>query len=292
MDKIDRLGWTAGTCLTAFGVNFGVRTNDARVLDLMKNYLPPTSRFVKCREVVEHIFSLMIHGACESSNEKLHAAQSSIEPKTRNGVRRFNFVYNGFTQVVRTLDAAEAFDRFEAALQQRIAEYSPTHVFVHSGVVGWRGGAILIPGMSFSGKTTLTAELVKRGAIYYSDEFAVLDGAGRVHPFAKPLAMREGATAHQTKRAAEFFGGRAGKKPLPVRLIVVSEYKAGATWRPQSLSAGHGALALLANTVSARRQPEAALATFDKIVSHAPIIKGRRGEAGAVADAILKMLED
>ena len=56
-------------------------------------------------------------------------------------------------------------------------------VFVHAGVVGWKGHAIVIPGRSRSGKTTLVAELVKAGAEYYSDEFAVLDAEGRVHPF-------------------------------------------------------------------------------------------------------------
>jgi hypothetical protein len=30
------------------------------------------------------------------------------------------------------------------------------------------------------------AELVRAGATYYSDEFAVLDSRGRVHPFPRP----------------------------------------------------------------------------------------------------------
>jgi hypothetical protein len=40
----------------------------------------------------------------------------------------------------------------------------------------WLGPlAILIAGRSFSGNTTLAAELVRAGATYYSDEFKVVD---------------------------------------------------------------------------------------------------------------------
>ena len=43
-------------------------------------------------------------------------------------------------------------------------------------IVTWgRGRAIVIPGRTFSGKSTLVAELVRAGATYYSDEYAVED---------------------------------------------------------------------------------------------------------------------
>ena len=55
--------------------------------------------------------------------------------------------------------------------------------------------AIVMPGASFAGKTTMVRAWLEAGATYYSDEFAVLDRTGRVHPFARPLAIREGSTA-------------------------------------------------------------------------------------------------
>src|SRR4029450_1319780 len=73
-----------------------------------------------------------------------------------------------------------------------VAEHAPHHLFVHAGVVGWEGRAIVMPGASFAGKTTLVQAWLERGATYYSDEFAVLGRAGRVHPFARPLAIRAG----------------------------------------------------------------------------------------------------
>jgi hypothetical protein len=151
----------------------------------------------------------------------------------------------------------------------------------------------VIPGRSFSGKSTLTAELVKAGMTYYSDEYAVLDAQGRVHHYARPLSIRENGYLEKPKKyKVEAFGGRPGSKPLPVGLVVVSKYKPGAKWRPRHLSAGEGALALLANTVSARREPQTTLATLQKVVSRASVVQGQRGEAQQVIDYVLAELGD
>jgi hypothetical protein len=158
--------------------------------------------------------------------------------------------------------------------------------------VGWRGKAVIIPGRSFSGKTTLTRELIRAGARFYSDEYAVLDARGRVHPFHRPLQIREQGTDRQTKHTVESLGGERGIKPLPVGLVILSEYKKGARWRPQKLSAGQGALAVMAHSVSARRQPEAVLESLQQVVTHAPVLKGTRGEASEIVDSILKLLVD
>src|SRR5262245_38089017 len=42
--------------------------------------------------------------------------------------------------------------------------------YVHAGVVKWRGAAILLPGRSFAGKSTLVKTLCEAGATYVSDE--------------------------------------------------------------------------------------------------------------------------
>jgi len=76
-----------------------------------------------------------------------------------------------------------------------------------------------------------------------------------------------------------------------VKLVLVSKYKPGAKWRPRQLSAGEGALALLANTVSARRKPKNALTALNHAVSRATVLKSNRGEARQVIDYILEQLE-
>src|SRR6267142_2744385 len=69
-------------------------------------------------------------------------------------------------------------------------------------------------GRSLSGKTTLVRELLRRGATYYSDEFAVVDDFGNIHPFPRPLGIREDSTFAQTKYAAATLGATSGIKPL------------------------------------------------------------------------------
>lgn len=51
----------------------------------------------------------------------------------------------------------------------------------------------MVPGRTLSGKSSLVLALVKAGADYYSDEYAVFDGSGRVHPYSKPLSRRSGS---------------------------------------------------------------------------------------------------
>jgi hypothetical protein len=273
MEKIDRLGWAAGISFTIHGVRVGVRVNNAEALKLAAAYFPPGWK-LSSSPVVERLYSLIVGGGGNDEGAR--------------GVRRFNLLYRDLSRITRTRNLEEALESFEADLQLHVATEARRRVFVHAGVVGWKGAAILVPGRSYTGKTTLVAELVKAGATYYSDEYAVLDARGRVHPFARPLQIREDETGKQKRYSVETFGGRAGKKPLPVKLVVMSRYKAGAKWRPRQLSAGQGVLEMLAQTASARTQPEKAFAALKAVVSHASILKSVRGEAQEMVDFLLR----
>ena len=98
-------------------------------------------------------------------------------------------------------------DQLARDLMVHVANYAPDRVFLHAGVVAWRGRALVLPGTSFAGKTTLVAELVRAGATYYSDEYAVLDALGRVHPYARELQMRRPGSPEQTAVAVAQLNG-------------------------------------------------------------------------------------
>lgn len=213
---------------------------------------------------------------------------SSNSPKSN--VRRFNLLFAGGIRAARSLDADLVLKIFESDIQIYVGILAHRRIFVHAGVVEWQGQAIVIPGKSMSGKSTLTAELVRAGATYYSDEYAVLDERGRVHPYPRQLGLRLPGTEEQTKVRAEELGGRVGSKPLPVGMVVVSQYQEGARWRPRKLSAGQGALEVLANTVPARTRPEQSLTSIQQAVTNARIFKGRRGDARETAELILESL--
>ncbi len=269
MAKLDRLDWADGTSITAYGVRVGLRVNDASILNGFVARLPPGSKPSPAPRV-DHLYSLT--GFPANSNGK---------------VRRFNLGYWNLARFSRSRSFDDLLDEFESHVQLTVAEYAARRVFVHAGVVAWNGRAILIPGTSFSGKTTLVEHLIRAGATYYSDEYAVLDERGRVHPFARPLGIRAGDNARATKVRAEEIGAQVGSKPLQVDLVVSTGFKAGARWRPRKLTRGKGVLELLANTVSARSQPELALSVLPKALESARIVKGVRGEASEVVESIL-----
>lgn len=255
--------WTAGCSILAYGVRIGVRTNKPELLDRLAEHFPPLWKQTSI-PLVERLFSLRI-----GSSHKLY--EDSEPPAVSRSLKTI-------------------LEIFERRLKMYVAEMARRRVFIHAGAVGWQGKAIIIPGRSMSGKTSLVAELVRAGASYYSDEYAVLDEQGRVHPYPQPLAVRErtrGSVA-QKKCGVEEFGGVAGTRPLPVGLVISSRYQANARWRPKQLSTGQAVLELLANTVPARRKPEVVLPTLHKATSDAIILKGARGEAEEAARLILK----
>lgn len=158
-------------------------------------------------------------------------------------------------------------------------------VFVHAAVVGWGCGAVVIPGRSFSGKSTLTLALLEAGASYLSDEYAVIDQSGWIHPFPRPLSRRTEAGSQRLHPAAICL------EPLRLAAVVMTEYSQGGDWDPETVSSGSCVLEMLANTVSARTSPRLALQCLGAAAQDRPCWKGPRGEAEATAAAILQRLE-
>jgi hypothetical protein len=272
MRMIDRLGWSAGFAFKSYGVRVGVRVNDAAVLPRLIDRVPPGSKPTHSG-IVDQLYSFVI---------------GNVSPNLP--IKRYNIAYLGAQRLARSMDLHTVLDAFESNLQITVAERSPLRVFVHAGVVEWKGNAIVIPGFSCCGKTTLVKRLVEAGARYYSDEYAVLDRRGWVHPYARPLGLRSQDSGRTEKIRVEDLGGVTGTTPLPVNLIVLTRFKAGAIWRPRRVSAGKGVLELLSHTVNARRRPRLALTTLPKVAANGIILKGVRGEAIKTADAILERI--
>jgi hypothetical protein len=184
----------------------------------------------------------------------------------------------------------------QSQIRLTIAEYAESRVFLHAGAVGWKGKAIIIPGRSFSGKTSLVAELVKKGALYYSDDFAVLDQNGLVHPFHRELSLRGIIdNLRQVDFPVEALGGEAGSEPLPVGIVLITDFLEGRKnpkkWTPKILSSGQGVMEIISHTIPIRYNPEFALKVLNKVARRAIICKSQRGEAGEFADLLLDFFE-
>jgi len=272
MRKLDRLGWAEGIGVYTYGVHAGVRISTPGMLLQISRLLPPGWKNSR-RATMQRLYSLVV-----------------AESSRRAGVRRMHILYADSERIARDPELDQVLTALETDLHRYVAEASPDKTFLHAGVVGWQGRAILLPGRSLSGKTTLVRELLRLGATYYSDEFAVVDDSGKVHPFPRPLGIREDSTYAQTNYTAEKLGAASGVKPLPLGAVVICKYKAGARWKPAPLSHGQGALELMANSIAVRNEPRQTLRRIHKLMRSAVFVKGTRGEACDSAASILNLL--
>lgn len=254
-----------------FGVRIGIET-DARVnlrefaekfkIALAENFLP------RKPDEIEYLFEIKV-------NFEYH----------------FELIKNGAT-IHTTKAAAFILEHLETQVRITIAEFAVGKVFLHAGVIGWKGKALVLPGRSFFGKTTLVAALTKKGALYFSDEYAVLDEEGNVHPFPKMLSLRGIIDEYtQLDVSVEEVGGQAARRKLPVGMVLFAEYRADAVWNPQRLSVGAGIMELIPHTIPIRSNPEFTLNVLKKIVNRAIISKTQRGEAEVFAEIILDFFE-
>ena len=249
-----------------FGVPIEIELSSAALLDRVPAILPPERRE---REAIPegHRFRLV----------------------SRDGVS-YRVVSPG-NSLSGSSDVDVALEVLDSELRAFIARQAPDHVFVHAGVVAIGGNAVVIPGPTFSGKSSLVAEFVKAGATYYSDEFAVLDAGGLVHPYPKPVSLRAGGLS-QSDFAIGQLGGTAGEEAVPVSLVLVSRYVPGSRWSPQELSPGEATLAVLANTIPAQERPEQSLAALTNALRHAATLEGERGDATEVVEDAFARLGD
>lgn len=240
-----------------------------------------------------------------SENESLLAKMSEMLPlesiKIALGTHRaerFTILssangYAGYIGDALTIESQElppALEQLRHNLMVHVANHAPDRVFIHAGVVGWHGRALIFPGKSFAGKTTLVAELVKAGATYYSDEYAVIDASGNVHPYARDLQMRQPGNPEQRSIAVEQLGGKSGLGPLPVGQVLFAEYVEGSEWALEPVSNGMAVLEMMRHTIPVQRTPARVMSTLSTMMRGVTAWRSQRGEAKLAAHVILTTL--
>ena len=201
-------------------------------------------------------------------------------------------IFESGEPVARNVSIEFAVDQICTIARIKVAEYAVGMTFIHAGVVALRDKAVVLPAQSYKGKTSLVAELVRMGATYFSDEYAVFDREGNVHPFAKPLSVREVAGSHlQTERDVEEFGGHKGIGKAEVGLVLFTEYVPGAIWSPRKLTPAAAVLEMIRHCVPIRRDPEFTLETLRTVANLSPAYATQRGETKAASRNILDILE-
>ncbi|WP_419913749.1 hypothetical protein [Hoeflea sp.] len=251
--------------LTCFGACIDIEANRTDILEMVRPVLPPNA----------------------ADGRTGRADRSFFVEQRGDGQLRLT---DDRDEVDRVLETDAALLDLQSLLHDTVAQYARGFVFVHAGVVAWNSGAIVIPGRTMSGKTSLVSALVKRGAEYLSDEFAVLTSEGHVLPYQKPLSVRS-SDGTATLVPPGTFGKSAGTEAVPVKVIIETRYEPGSDWQPQRLSQGRALMAMLDNTVAVRKVPERSMDYLSKAVRGAIALSGPRGEADQLCQSLMNLLD-
>lgn len=249
--------------LEAYGARLAVSAPDAEALRAILDGLP-RGWTVRAQDVpheaIEWRFAVLRHG-------------HGYKTRDNNGQERECPDLELATWMLRT------------QMRRFVGYHSADLIFVHAGVVAYAGHAILLPGRSFAGKSTLVEALVRAGAEFYSDEYAMLDSAGRVAHYREPLSVR-GPNGNDEID----LGSDTAQVPAPVGLVALTVYKPGSTWSPRRLTTGEGVVAMMEHTVPARDRPAETLATLRLALANAEIVQSDRGEADETARILLDLV--
>ncbi|MFZ9015668.1 MAG: hypothetical protein ACO23O_01590 [Ilumatobacteraceae bacterium] len=169
-------------------------------------------------------------------------------------------------------------------LHLTIALHATDSIFIHAGAVAIGGTAILLPGRSHVGKSTLVAALVRAGADYLSDEYARIAPDGSVLPYARPIHLRTPAGRRTIDPETI---GRVIDTAVPPGLIVVTRYDADAAFEPRPVRPARAALELFDNVVAARTSPAAAMAAVGGLARSTPTFRTKRPDVATAAPALL-----
>jgi len=176
-------------------------------------------------------------------------------------------------------------------LDEAVVQRLTTLRAVHAGVVVWGERALLLPGVSHAGKSSLVAELLRHGATYFSDEYALIDSEGRVHPYPRPMLLRNGSPDQVPVLPSE-CNASVGDAPAPVGWILSLEYQPLGAWSVAAVSQSETLLTLLRNTPHALAESPGMVGTFQRAVAGATCYAGRRTEAADAADHILHLISN
>jgi hypothetical protein len=180
-------------------------------------------------------------------------------------------------------------------------------IAIHASAAVWEGRGMLFPASANSGKTTLVTALLSHGAIYVTDEAALLDlSSSHVHPYPKPMwmaptAVRAVAGLQQSLRpeyrsltrlrayvTPRTLGTSAAAAPVAIDLIVFPSYRKGGRSDVERMSRAEAVVTLARNTFDLRRFGVDGVSALVRLVEGAHCF---RMEVASV-DTALKALAD
>ncbi|MGE3517508.1 MAG: nucleotidyltransferase family protein [Vicinamibacterales bacterium] len=189
--------------------------------------------------------------------------------------------------IISAWSVDDAAEQAASDLQNFLVLTAPGVTFLHAGVVCVKGRAIVLPGCSGAGKSTLVAALLRQGATYASDEFALVRADGRVEPYARRLVLRNGTDRQERRIDPADSGARVAQVAAPAACVLFTSYSEGATFSPQPLPRSQALLQLLRHCPGAHARPDETLAALRALAASATAWATPRGDADDVAKTMM-----
>jgi energy-coupling factor transporter ATP-binding protein EcfA2 len=184
-------------------------------------------------------------------------------------------------------------------------------LLIHAGAVvaPETGDAILLPGGTGSGKTTLVAALISEGFDYLSDEAAAIDPVSNlVYPFPRALAFKQGswevvASIWKGVETIQLDGGIGNQRhvlpedlraacraqPSPVRTIVSVKYESSSPTEIVRVSRAAAAVKLAEGALNLRTYRERGIELIGRVVRDAECYQLRSGDLREAVGAVSKV---
>lgn len=184
-------------------------------------------------------------------------------------------------------------------LNRLVLDHEPELPHVHGAVVERDGHGVLLLGATGSGKSTLTAELLRRGWRYLTDEMTAVEPDARVlRPYPRPLSLKRGSwdlfpelaidspTAHRRMDRMEIpierLGARTYERPIPAALIVLVDWSGGEP-TAADVTAAECLDALVAAAFDLERAGTTGIEAFADLAATTPAIRLESGDLEATA---------
>jgi hypothetical protein len=209
--------------------------------------------------------------------------------------------------VLRSRSLAGALDYVLWRASTETIERASDFLVLHAGAVSAGTDGIVLPAPPDSGKTTLTAGLVRAGFGYLSDEAAFLDPrTGLVHPFPRALWMDRATldVVPEMRRSLRslVFDDRAAAhvdptelreraigSPCRVRYVVVPNYRRGPTML-ESIGRAEAVVTLAENTFNLERFGASGVRLLVDVVREAECYRLTMGNLDAALEAVRQIV--
>jgi hypothetical protein len=155
-----------------------------------------------------------------------------------------------------------------------VAEHARNRAFIHAGVVAWKDHTFVFPGFSHAGKSTLVWTLVQEGATYFSDEYAVFDEHGCVHPFPLPIALRS-----NSGRRRIIMPDNIACSARKTDFVIFARYQPGTMWRPRPLQPAAAMMQMVRHSIAIRTNPEVVVPVLKQVTLQSQAFKGTRAQS-------------